>query len=324
MSFEQENYIEAIEYYNVAIQLSSESPILYGNRAAALMKRNWDGDYYVAMLDCYSALSLDKMHLKSHFRLVRCLYELKWYHEARECLDLFEKRFPEYANTNACEVLAEDINKQLKKFNLKKEKPSTPTTDEDSVNEYDEFVTKKSKRNAESSETCSESENDETQFSQKKRNEIIMTNYLNAKLNACDLKSRYCGHCNVSTDIKEACFFGDNFIGAGSDDGSFFIWDKKTTNVVRVLKGDESIVNCLQVHPFENMLATSGIDPLVRIWTPRFDEELIDEVDRERVVVNVKEASLNNQRQMNSHPFEFLLLNFAQSQNCKYLIISKI
>ena len=56
---------------------------------------------------------------------------------------------------------------------------------------------------------------------------------------------------------------------AGSDDGSFFIWDKITTNIVRVLRADESIVNCLQPHPSTCLLATSGIDPVVRLWSPR-------------------------------------------------------
>ena len=59
------------------------------------------------------------------------------------------------------------------------------------------------------------------------------------------------------------------YIVAGSDDGSFFIWEKSTTNIVRVLRGDDSIVNCLQPHPSICMLATSGIDPVVRLWSPR-------------------------------------------------------
>lgn len=48
-----------------------------------------------------------------------------------------------------------------------------------------------------------------------------------------------------------------------------FIWDRKTTNIARVLTGDESIVNCLQPHPFDCLLATSGIDPVVRLWAPK-------------------------------------------------------
>jgi WD40 repeat protein len=59
------------------------------------------------------------------------------------------------------------------------------------------------------------------------------------------------------------------YIVAGSDDGSFFIWDRHTTNLMRVLRGDESIVNCLQPHPSYCLLATSGIDPVVRLWSPR-------------------------------------------------------
>lgn len=59
------------------------------------------------------------------------------------------------------------------------------------------------------------------------------------------------------------------YIMAGSDDGSFFIWDRKTTNIIRVLRGDDSIVNCLQPHPTSCLLASSGIDPVVRLWSPR-------------------------------------------------------
>jgi WD40 repeat protein len=59
------------------------------------------------------------------------------------------------------------------------------------------------------------------------------------------------------------------YIVSGSDDGSLFIWEKETTNLVRILQGDESIVNCLQPHPSYCFLATSGIDPVVRLWNPR-------------------------------------------------------
>lgn len=38
---------------------------------------------------------------------------------------------------------------------------------------------------------------------------------------------------------------------------------------MRVLRGDDSIVNCLQPHPNSCLLATSGIDPVVRLWSPK-------------------------------------------------------
>jgi len=67
----------------------------------------------------------------------------------------------------------------------------------------------------------------------------------------------------------DVSFSQGQYIVAGSDDGSFFIWDRHTTNIMRVLRGDDSIVNCLQPHPSYCLLATSGIDPVVRLWSPR-------------------------------------------------------
>lgn len=55
---------------------------------------------------------------------------------------------------------------------------------------------------------------------------------------------------------------------AGSDDGSMYFWERNTTNNIRILKGDGSIVNCLQPHPTYCLLASSGIDPVVRLWSP--------------------------------------------------------
>lgn len=204
--FEQANYLEAIEFYNLAILETSDSPILYGNRAAALMKRNWDGDYYMALLDCYEALNIDKMHLKSHFRLVKCLFELKWIEEAKECLDIFVERFPEYANSNACDILVNDIEEALFKMKEKKKKSQvTSSESSDSENEYDKFLTKKQRNDSSSDNDASRSSEDDGDS----RLRLMYRKYLNARESAIDFKTRFCGHCNVSTDIKEACFLGE-------------------------------------------------------------------------------------------------------------------
>lgn len=126
---------------------------------------------------------------------------------------------------------------------------------------------------------------------------------------ALDYENRLCGHCNTTTDIKEANFFGSNgqFIVAGSDDGSFFVWNKKTANLVRVLKGDDSIVNCLQAHPSICLLATSGIDPVVRLWSPGAE----DGNPNERVIEEVEAAAKANQKRMNADPLEVMLMNMG-------------
>lgn len=85
-----------------------------------------------------------------------------------------------------------------------------------------------------------------------------------------DYIDRFTGHLNINTDIKEASWFGgdDQYIVAGSDCGSIFIWERQTEKVVKVLKGDNFTVNCVQPHPDRCLIASSGIDKVVRFWEP--------------------------------------------------------
>ncbi|BFG19391.1 hypothetical protein CerSpe_056640 [Prunus speciosa] len=85
-----------------------------------------------------------------------------------------------------------------------------------------------------------------------------------------DMKQRYVGHCNVGTDIKQASFLGQRgeYVASGSDDGRWFIWEKRTGRLIKMLQGDEAVVNCVQCHPFDCVVATSGIDNTIKIWTP--------------------------------------------------------
>ena len=68
-----------------------------------------DGDVYAALQDCYTALHFDVNHMKAHFRLARCLYELSWTTEALDCLLLFKAKFPDNASSKTCEALEKDI-----------------------------------------------------------------------------------------------------------------------------------------------------------------------------------------------------------------------
>ncbi|PIA56282.1 hypothetical protein AQUCO_00700547v1 [Aquilegia coerulea] len=81
-----------------------------------------------------------------------------------------------------------------------------------------------------------------------------------------DMKQRYIGHCNVGTDIKQASFLGQRgeYVASGSDDGRWFIWEKRTGRLINMLPGDEAVVNCVQCHPFDCTIATSGIDPTIK------------------------------------------------------------
>ncbi|EJU06204.1 WD40 repeat-like protein [Dacryopinax primogenitus] len=77
------------------------------------------------------------------------------------------------------------------------------------------------------------------------------------------------GICNIET-VKDVNFLGpnDEFVASGSDDGSFFIWDKRTSRVEGIYEGDGSVVNVIEQNPFRPMVAVSGIDHTVKIFSP--------------------------------------------------------
>ncbi|WOL09724.1 DDB1- and CUL4-associated factor 8 isoform X2 [Canna indica] len=79
----------------------------------------------------------------------------------------------------------------------------------------------------------------------------------------------YKGHCNSDT-VKGVSFFGPNceYVTSGSDCGRVFIWRKKDGKLLRAMEGDTSVVNCIEPHPYATVIATSGIDKDVKIWTP--------------------------------------------------------
>ena len=134
----------------------------------------------------------------------------------------------------------------------------------------------------------------------------------NRQATACDYRHRYTGHSNTHTDIKEASFLGERgeYIGAGSDDGNVFIWHKRTGNLVRVLHADESIVNCVQWHPSSCLLATSGIESVVRLWEPRPEDE-----DSELVEKDIVQVCQRNQTRRRVDPFEMMLMGLRMIED---------
>lgn len=55
---------------------------------------------------------------------------------------------------------------------------------------------------------------------------------------------------------------------SGSDCGHVFIWDRYTCDIVMLLVADSHVVNCIQPHPNRPLLATSGVDHNVKLWSP--------------------------------------------------------
>jgi WD repeat-containing protein 42A len=75
--------------------------------------------------------------------------------------------------------------------------------------------------------------------------------------------------------VKGINFYGpkSEYVVSGSDCGHIFLWDKGTSEVVQFLSGDEAgVVNCLEPHPNCPVLATSGLDHEIKIWSPIANE----------------------------------------------------
>ncbi|XP_067945862.1 WD and tetratricopeptide repeats protein 1-like isoform X2 [Watersipora subatra] len=276
--YEAHNYAQSIELYNKAIALYGSSSVLHSNRAAALLKRNWDGDTYAAANDCMRSIQLNCHQHKAYYRLCTSLITLGREREATDCFNHFKELYPESTGSESFAKLRSNLDEMKlisKKCSSGKGLDVTDTDDEESADSQRSYLQEKI-----------------------------------WKERANDYSQRFCGHCNTTTDIKEANFIGDNgqYIVAGSDDGSFFIWDRKTTNIVRTMRGDDCIVNCVQPHPETCLMASSGIDTVVRLWSPLPEGAIED-----RSVENAHAAANLNQRRMNSDPLELMLMNMGQT-----------
>ncbi|XP_029980749.1 DDB1- and CUL4-associated factor 6 isoform X4 [Sphaeramia orbicularis] len=124
------------------------------------------------------------------------------------------------------------------------------------------------------------------------------------------VKMVYKGHRNSRTMIKESCFWGNNFVMSGSDCGHIFIWDRHTAEHLMLLEADNHVVNCLQPHPYDPILASSGIDYDIKIWSPlekspSFNRVLADEV------ITRNELMLEETRNTITVPASFMLRMLA-------------
>ncbi|XP_030850845.1 DDB1- and CUL4-associated factor 6 isoform X2 [Strongylocentrotus purpuratus] len=119
----------------------------------------------------------------------------------------------------------------------------------------------------------------------------------------------YKGHRNSRTMIKEANFWGDHYIVSGSDCGHVFLWDRYTAKLVMLLEGDKHVVNCVQPHPIDPILATSGIDYNVKLWAPVATEPYFPENSVE--VMRINELMLEETRDTITVPPSFMLRMLA-------------
>eukprot|EP00258_Populus_trichocarpa_P033781 XP_024449800.1 WD and tetratricopeptide repeats protein 1 [Populus trichocarpa] len=108
------------------------------------------------------------------------------------------------------------------------------------------------------------------------------------------------------------CVQTGDYVASGSDDGRWFVWEKQTGRLIKMLLGDEAVVNCVQCHPFDCVVATSGIDSTIKIWSPSASvPSIVAWGAAGPEICNVLEAMESNQRRLCHNreailPFELL------------------
>lgn len=118
------------------------------------------------------------------------------------------------------------------------------------------------------------------------------------------------GHRNSRTMIKEAGFWGKNFVISGSDCGHIFIWDRHTAEHLMLLEADNHVVNCVQPHPYDPILASSGIDYNIKIWSPLEEDKSFNWALAEEIMSR-NELMLEETRNTITVPASFMLRMLA-------------
>lgn len=69
--------------------------------------------------------------------------------------------------------------------------------------------------------------------------------------------------------MKNIDFYGPAgaFVLSGSDDGFIYLWSKIAHLPAKIFKGDRWISNCIASHPLDPVIASSGIESSVKIWS---------------------------------------------------------
>ncbi|EDO31720.1 predicted protein, partial [Nematostella vectensis] len=104
-------------------------------------------------------------------------------------------------------------------------------------------------------------------------------------------------------------------VTSSSDCGRIFLWDKNTCEIVVVLQGDKHVVNCIQPHPFDPILASSGIDYDIKLWSPSLEyPQPLGELDE---IIKRNEKMLEESRDTITVPASFMLRMLASLNHAR-------
>jgi WD repeat-containing protein 42A len=133
-----------------------------------------------------------------------------------------------------------------------------------------------------------------------------------------DYRRRFTGHRNYLT-VKQVAYYGQSseFVVSGSDCGNIFLWDSRTGNIVRTLFADKrGATNCLAAHPFDTLLASSGLEHTAKLWSSVGKKVSMSEQQVAQSVSQIVETNVSNAstlRERSNNPIESILASLFDS-----------
>ncbi|KUF94136.1 Acyltransferase family [Phytophthora nicotianae] len=268
-ALDRDEYTRALKSLNLACGARGVTELtatrrkeLHHDCAKAYLGRSWNADSYLAALQCKKALELDPNDRDVELTYIKALNAGKRQRQAKWQARRYKEKYPDHEadvtsflnGTASTDRVGRTVDRTFRLYRSSDEDDSSDSEDEVPHGNQDD-------------NSGEDLPDDDDGFWE--------GNLVNSTPVNCDVLRRYIGYCNVQTDIKEAAFLGKNdaYIIAGSDDGRALVWDKSTGELVNAIEADADIVNCVQPHPFDACLATSGIENVIRLWGPTSGEE---------------------------------------------------
>ncbi|GMH35920.1 hypothetical protein BSKO_03788 [Bryopsis sp. KO-2023] len=300
---DRSHFDRAIKYFTRAIYFSPDTWGIYVERASALLERGFVGDAGFALRDCDQAILLKDDLPDAHFLRLRTLKALGQLQTASALYKNFVSKFPGLKNAEDVKgfraklnvALSNEASKELNKRKRRRQASrnrwdyerddDTAENEEESSSADEDFGLDIADKSEEEILKCQEDCLKYYCGEGNSEKELASPGIWFGTAGGRRMLTRFIGHCNVQTDIKESVFVGQNdeLVACGSDDGKVFIYNAMTGQPVQVLKADSDVANCVQCHPSLTVLATSGLESVIRLWSPTEDTSDRDE-DMEKLI----------------------------------------